>query len=80
MSSKELLMDEVGENHICTNFDTPLRRDAFLETDEEKIKRISHHFKEIMYTLVFDLADDSLRATPRRVAKMYVQEEYLVTL
>jgi hypothetical protein len=45
MDSNELLMDEIGEEHICTNFDTPLRPDAFLLSDEEKIKKISHYFK-----------------------------------
>ncbi len=76
MNSQELLMDEIGEEHICINFDTPLRPDAFLLSDEEKIKKISHHFKEIMYTLGLDLSDDSLRGTPRRVAKMYVEEVF----
>ena len=43
-------------------------------TDEEKIKTISEHFEKIMVTLGLDLEDDSLRDTPRRVAKMYVRE------
>ncbi len=42
--------------------------------DEEKIAKISSHFKAIMETLGLDLSNDSLQETPRRVAKMYVQE------
>jgi GTP cyclohydrolase I len=82
MKQKELLAntlelesaDPVGEEHIGTSYDTPLRTDAFLLADAEKIQRISHHFREIMETLGLDLTDDSLRGTPRRVAKMFVQE------
>lgn len=43
-------------------------------SDEEKIAKISENFKEIMETLGLDLTDDSLKESPRRVAKMYVQE------
>jgi len=42
--------------------------------DQEKINRIAWHFSEIMETLGLDLRDDSLKGTPRRVAKMYVKE------
>jgi len=66
--------DLLGEQHIGTSFDTPLRDDAFDLSDEEKIKIISGHFREIMNTLGLDLGDDSLNGTPRRVAKMYVKE------
>ncbi|WP_139925906.1 GTP cyclohydrolase I FolE [Hymenobacter sp. DG01] len=53
---------------------TPLRPDAFQLSDEEKITAISGHFREIMEILGLDLTDDSLSGTPKRVAKMYVQE------
>ncbi len=66
--------DEVGEEHIGTSYDTPIRPDAFDIDDEEKIKIISRHFREIMHTLGLDLTDDSLKGTPGRVAKMYVKE------
>ena len=66
--------DILGEQHIGTSYDTPLRDDAFDLSDEEKIGIISHQFREIMTTLGLDLTDDSLNGTPRRVAKMYVQE------
>lgn len=54
--------------------DTPLRDNAFELSDGEKIKKIEHHFNQIMQTLGLNLFDDSLGGTPKRVAKMYVQE------
>ncbi len=68
------IIDEVGDNHLMTSEETPLRADAFELSDEEKIERIEEHFKQIMDTLGLDLRDDSLKGTPRRVAKMYVKE------
>jgi GTP cyclohydrolase I len=66
--------DLLGEQHIGTSYDTPLRSDAFDLSDEEKMSKISHHFREIMQTLGLDLTDDSLNGTPGRVAKMFVKE------
>ncbi|HEY1060345.1 MAG TPA: GTP cyclohydrolase I FolE [Daejeonella sp.] len=68
------LEDLLGEQHIGTSYDTPLRNDAFDQSDEEKIRIISGHFRQIMITLGLDLSDDSLNGTPGRVAKMYVKE------
>lgn len=66
--------DHMGDEHISTGIETPMRPDAFDMADSEKIKAISYHFREIMNTLGLDLTDDSLRGTPHRVAKMYVKE------
>ena len=66
--------DEIGDDHLFTGVETPMRPDAFLRTDEEKMTIIEQHFKAIMDTLGLDLTDDSLKGTPHRVAKMYVQE------
>jgi len=66
--------EEIGDNHMLTNMDTPMQATAFLISDEEKKKRIAFHFAEIMDTLGLDLNDDSLQGTPKRVAKMYVEE------
>ncbi|HZW39161.1 MAG TPA: GTP cyclohydrolase I FolE [Ignavibacteriaceae bacterium] len=41
---------------------------------ETKIELIESNFKKIMEILGLDLEDDSLKDTPRRVAKMYVKE------
>jgi len=66
--------EEIGDNHIATSIETPMRDDAFHLSDEEKITKIEAHFREIMVTLGLDLTDDSLRGTPKRVAKMYIEE------
>lgn len=68
--------DVIGETHIATSVETPLRDDAFAQNDNEKIEIIERHFREIMLTLGLDLTDDSLKGTPKRVAKMYVQEVF----
>ncbi len=68
--------DIIGDNHIATSIETPLRNDAFDLSDNEKIKIIEKNFREIMLTLGLDLTDDSLKGTPKRVAKMYVQEVF----
>lgn len=62
--------------HSRDTYETPLRADAFVMSDDEKIKKIQHHFTEIMQALGLDLTDDSLRDTPERVAKMYVNEVF----
>jgi len=71
---KELSADEIGEEHVGTSYETPLRPDAFDIEDELKVELIKKHFKEIMLILGLDLNDDSLKGTPERVAKMYVKE------
>ncbi len=53
---------------------TPLKGNAFELSDEQKIEKIQHHFCQIMDILGLDLTDDSLKGTPKRVAKMYVNE------
>lgn len=70
----DVLIDEMGDNHISTSTDTPLRKGAFEQSDAEKINAIEHHFEAIMEILGLDLTDDSLSGTPHRVAKMYVKE------
>jgi GTP cyclohydrolase IA len=66
--------EEIGDEHISTSVDTPLRPDAFVMSDEEKKAKIEFHFRQIMETLGLDLTDDSLKGTPKRVAKMYIDE------
>ena len=69
-----LAIDEIGDEHLSTSYETPLREDAFEMDDELKMELIEKHFREIMHIMGLDLTDDSLKGTPRRVAKMYVQE------
>ena len=66
--------DEIGENHISTSAETPMRKDAFELTDQEKMQRIERNVTDTLHTLGLDLTDDSLQGTPRRVAKLLVQE------
>ena len=73
-SSLKEHIEELGNDHVSTSINTPLREDAFVLTDEEKIERIKKNVREIMLTLGLDLEDDSLSGTPNRVAKMYVNE------
>jgi GTP cyclohydrolase I len=74
MINKEDFNDEVGNNHIATNEETPIRSDAFDISDDEKIERIKKDVEHILETLGIDLTDDSLKGTPNRVAKMFVKE------
>lgn len=75
MSNKiSITIDEIGDNHVMTSTDTPLRPDAFELDDELKIELIEEKFRDIMNILGLDLTDDSLKGTPNRVAKMYVKE------
>jgi GTP cyclohydrolase I len=68
------IYEEMGDEHILTSLETPMREGAFEISDEEKIAKIAIHFEQIMNILGLDLSDDSLKGTPHRVAKMYVQE------
>ncbi len=67
-------MHDHDDDHISTSSETPLRADAFQLDDELKMELIEKHFKEIMHILGLDLCDDSLKGTPKRVAKMYIKE------
>ena len=64
----------MGDQHVMTTIETPMREDAFLLSDEEKIAQIEDKFRDIMNIMGLDLTDDSLQGTPHRVAKMYIKE------
>jgi len=66
--------DLIGDNHVATSLETPMREDAFLISDDQKILLIEDKFRDIMNILGLDLTDDSLNGTPHRVAKMFVKE------
>ena len=44
------------------------------KTDQQKKEKIAHLFEQIMHVMGLDLTDDSLKGTPKRVAKMYIDE------
>ena len=79
MSYNIIIMDTkkielIGDNHEFFSLETPLRDDAFVKSNDEKIKNIEKHFTKIVDELGLDLNDDSISGTPYRVAKMYVKE------
>ena len=78
LNTKELLNgyshDEIGDDHMYTGVETPMKSNAFELTDEEKKESIAHLFSQIMDVIGLDLEDDSLKGTPKRVAKMYIDE------
>ncbi|OJV13021.1 MAG: GTP cyclohydrolase I FolE [Dyadobacter sp. 50-39] len=75
-SSEALDIEEVGDDHLFSGIETPLRKDAFAMEDELKMELIEKHFRHIMEIMGLDLTDDSLKGTPKRVAKMYIKEVF----
>ncbi|MGK0413881.1 MAG: GTP cyclohydrolase I [Polaribacter sp.] len=69
-------INEIGDDHLYSGLETPMRLDAFELSDEEKKEKISILFEEIMNVMGLDLTDDSLKGTPKRVAKMYIDEMF----
>ncbi|WP_246283042.1 GTP cyclohydrolase I FolE [Marinifaba aquimaris] len=82
-----MTIKEVSELDTCTHSSYALKvRQALIEqgletpmlanglTESEKLGRIESAMTDIVTTLGLDLADDSLQDTPKRIAKMYVQE------
>jgi GTP cyclohydrolase I len=74
MNNDDTLSDNIGDNHIGTSIENPMRKDAFDLTDEQKIELIKKDVSNILTTLGMDLTDDSMKGTPNRVAKMFVKE------
>ena len=66
--------EEIGDDHLYTGLKTPMKADAFKLSDAEKKDKIAVLFSEIMNVMGLDLTDDSLKGTPNRVAKMYIEE------
>jgi len=67
-------LDSIDQDHLSSNSDNPIRDDAFEISDDEKINLIQEKVRDILEILGMDLTDDSLKGTPLRVAKMYVNE------
>ena len=66
--------DHTGDDHIFTSAVNPLRDDAFILSEDQKIELIKKDVENILHTLGMDLTDDSIKGTPNRVAKMFVKE------
>ena len=67
-------IEAIGDDHIGTSAVTPLRADAFEMSNADKLASIQKDVAHIMETLGLDMTDDSLKGTPKRVAKMFVNE------
>ena len=67
-----VLGKKVHEHLMLVGVETPVIDNGL--SRKEKIDMIENNFKEIVTTLGLDLEDDSLSDTPKRVAKMYVNE------
>ncbi len=76
MNSNEELEDQIGNDHIGNVAQNPLRSDAFVLSDQEKIDSIKKNVEQILQTIGMDLTDDSIKGTPNRVAKMFVNEMF----
>lgn len=75
--TKEMLAidEEVMTNERLVN--NPITASAFELSDNAKIKLLSSKFEEILQILGLDVTDDSLRETPHRIAKMYINEIFI---
>jgi GTP cyclohydrolase I len=76
MNSNNYMQEIVSNDLSETLIATPLCDNAFELSDTEKIANIEYHFSKIMQTLGLNLFDDSLKGTPKRVAKMFVKEMF----
>lgn len=61
---------------IEQGLETPMVENGL--SDDEKRQRIDAAMTDVMDALGLDLTDDSLCDTPRRIAKMYVDEIFSV--
>ncbi|MCS6837808.1 MAG: GTP cyclohydrolase I FolE [Bdellovibrionaceae bacterium] len=67
-----LSMAHDWEKILSTVTPTPLSHNGL--SRNEKITRIAHYMEQILITLGLDLSDDSLKDSPKRIAKMYVDQ------
>jgi GTP cyclohydrolase I len=74
MKLEDFIEEVEDQDHLSSNEQTPLREDAFALTDLEKIESIKKDVHHILETLGMDMSDDSLKGTPNRVAKMFVND------
>lgn len=69
-----LVEESLKNSNQHVSIKNPLRDDAFDVDDTLKTELIAEKFKYIIEILGFDLTNDSIKDTPNRVAKMYVNE------
>jgi len=57
---------------IDRGLETPMLANKF--SASERKEKIAHYMREVLTLMSLDLSDDSLSDTPKRIAKMYVDE------
>ena len=67
-----LKSEESIKDPAITRYPSPIAQQTL--TKNEKISLIADHFYDIMQILGLDMENESLAKTPKRVAKMYVNE------
>lgn len=76
IEASQQLPPSIIEKACLTRFPSPITYTSTDLTNQEKIAFIAEKFRAIMEILGLDLTDDSLKHTPERVAKMYVEEVF----
>ena len=66
--------DSLGDDHLGSSINNPIRKDAFKISNSDKIKLIQEKMHDILEIIGMDINDDGLKGTPKRVAKMFVNE------
>ena len=69
-----VLGGEVHDHLRSIGIETPMTPNATDMLEKQKLSLIEDHFEKIMEILGLDLMDDSMQDTPKRMAKMYLQE------
>lgn len=73
-ATNNALGNQVRDHLIKVGVETPMDPVAVAVDSIQKKEKMEQHFFEIWKTLGMDMTDDSLCETPRRMAKMFVDE------
>ena len=65
---------EVHDHLNSIGIETPMTPNATDMLEKQKLSLIEDHFEKIMEIMGLDLMDDSMQDTPKRMAKMYLQD------
>ena len=65
---------QVQEHLKSLGIETPIMDKSVKLSQADKIKQIESLMTQVLYALDLDLLDDSLAETPKRIAKMFVNE------
>ena len=74
MKTDKQLGLKVRDLLVEKNLETPMRKD--FEANDESKNEILKSFSNIMYHLGLDLTNDSLKESPHRVTKMFLEEQF----